>query len=125
MITQLNYLLAYKITSDKITLELFYKNAQPKEYMWFCHQNFVYTYPEWGKKWQNNQLSQFHRIETGCNCCCKIPHRNYASYGNLFLMKSNYARRDFVLFCKSCVNWRNTKEFNAVANPNLQLQLKL
>jgi hypothetical protein len=123
MITHLNYKLAYEITSNRTELDLFMKKGQMHEFIFFTHTNFFYSYPIWGKKWKNNKSSEFHKVETACKMCGHLPDRNYAGYGTLFLQKSYLDRRDFVLFCHSCKNWQNTKQFNTTENKKSQYQL--
>ncbi len=124
MVTHLTYAVAYKITSGRWDLEAFMKQAKPGEYLMFTHTNFFYSGPEWGKKWPDGKCSEFHGVQTACNCCRAVPDRNYAGYGTLYLMKSNLPRRDFVLFCHSCAKWRNTAPFD-LSNTKQPIQYKL
>jgi hypothetical protein len=129
----LTYDIAYRIMSLRMGFETFFKQAKHNEWYSFTHQNFFYSGPEFGKQWANGQHSQFHRIQTMCNCCGKLPERNYAGYGTLYAYKSHAAlpKQRIVLFCRSCRDWRDSKEFNALPiirttstpKPELQLQL--
>jgi hypothetical protein len=124
MITHLTLKLAEAICSgEKVSIETFYKKGKANEYFLFSHHNFYYSYPEWGSKWKDEQICQFHRINVGCSICGDKPDRNYAGVGNIWLIKSNRDRRDFVLFCNSCKNWRNTTEFKIEMPKQLQLLL--
>lgn len=124
MVTQLTLKIAEVICSgEKVSLEMFYNNGEYNEYFLFSHYNFYYSYPEWQKKWSNDQICQYHQINVACHCCSKIPNRNYAGVGNIWLMKSRMPNRDFTLFCNSCKNWRDTKQF--IPKQSIQYQLSL
>lgn len=123
--TRLTAKIAYEVTSDRYGLERFLKSANHNEYYPFCHTNFFYSFPEFGKKWPCGLECQYHKVETACNCCGKFPDRNYAGYGTLFAYKSREKFNRIVLFCNSCKQWRDSKNFNQVQNEQIPLQLKL
>jgi hypothetical protein len=124
MITQLTLKIAEAICSgEMVSLESFFKNGLSNQYFLFSHYNFYYSYPEWQKKWPNSQDCQYHRINVACHCCGKIPDRNYAGVGNIWLMKSKILNRDFTIFCNSCKNWRDTEQY--IPKHSIQYQLSL
>jgi hypothetical protein len=127
MISFLTLNLANEICSGQTqSLLSFYLNAKSNEFFLFSHFNFFYSYPEYGKQWKNEKICEFHRVNISCNCCKKIPDRNYAGVGNIWLMKSNKENRDFVCLCNSCKQWKNTTEFKPIQIQNIKLQqLKL
>ena len=67
--------------------EKFFQLASEKQYFVFTHYNFLYSYPEFGKKWANGEICQFHRVNTECHICKSVPDRNYAGIGTLYLVK--------------------------------------
>ena len=115
------------IPGQKFTFENFLKNADGKSWLCYTHYSFFYSYPEFGKKWLNHKDCQYHRVNTCCNCCRKKADRNYAGIGTFYAYKSKIRKNRIVLFCKSCRDWRDTKEFNytsaALPINNLQYQL--
>ena len=125
MITNLTLNLAMRISScEKWSLERFYKQGKLNEFFHFACYGYFYSYPEWGKKWADGKLSEFHRVELACNCCRKkFEKSNYAGVTTVYLMKSNQPRRDFVVFCHSCKQWRDTKPFVTAPKQPLQYQL--
>jgi len=124
MITHLTIRVAEAICSgEKVSLETFFRFGKANEFFMFAHHNFFYSYPEWEKKWKDEQICEFHQVNIACNCCGRIPERNYGGIGNIWLMKSNRERRDFVCFCNSCKNWRTTSQFKF--NQPIQMLLPL
>jgi hypothetical protein len=112
MIDFLTFNLANKIGSgEKFSLQEFFTNANNKHFFNFSHYNFFYSYPEWGKKWPNEKICQFHSVDIVCRCCRKKPNRNYAGVGSINLMKSILAKRDFILLCDNCVKMKDTQLF--------------
>ena len=124
MISHLTLKVAEAICSgEKVSLETFFKKGKANEFFMFAHHNFFYSFPEWGYKWKDEQICQFHQVNIACNCCGNIPERNNGGIGNIWLMKSNRERRDFVCFCNSCKTCRNTTEFKPTKPQQLQLAL--
>lgn len=68
------------------TIEKFVNEATCCEYMLLTHYNFFYSYPAWGKKWNNGKISQFHRVHTKCHHCDYMPERNHAGIGNIYML---------------------------------------
>lgn len=129
MLSQLSYNLALEIMSDVKTYFMdFAKRHEYNHYYMFTHYSFYYSYPEFGKKWNNtSDLCCFHKIETCCNECGYTPDRNYAGIGTLFI--TGYAPKvdgKFTLYCKDCVPGFNFSEDPRITNFNTktkQLQL--
>lgn len=98
MITSvLSYDVAYEMASgEKWSLERFFKGGDNNDYMIFSHYNFIYHYPEWGKKFKGVDYS-FHQIELQCNICKKKPDRNYAGVGIIYLLHNGASHPETII----------------------------
>ena len=84
------------------TFELidFFQKAEPGQIFSFCHYNFYYSFPEFGRQWKNGLSCEFHQIETCCSKCQEQPSRNFAGVGSLYLsMEEN---RKASILCDEC-----------------------
>ncbi|HOY42521.1 MAG TPA: hypothetical protein PLX60_11680 [Chitinophagales bacterium] len=91
-------------SSETASLDRFIEYALPYEKYNFCHYNFFYTYPEFGKKWKNNKNMEFHRLHIKCEKCGAIPDRNYAGVGDIYLIHNNVTngRARMRCLCRDC-----------------------
>ncbi|MDD4157315.1 MAG: DNA adenine methylase [Candidatus Cloacimonetes bacterium] len=103
--------IAHEISScETSSLDRFIENALPYEKYNFCHYNFFYTYPEFGKKWKNNKDMEFHRLHIKCEKCGAIPDRNYAGVGDIYLIHNNVTngRARMRCLCRYCAQQYQT-----------------
>ena len=95
-VSSLTLNIAWHIGSDRFLLNLFYKYAEPGQFIYFAHTSFFYSYPDFGKAWPDNQSCQFHQVNTCCHICGQPPERNYGGYGTLLLQRTSGQRMDLV-----------------------------
>ena len=81
-------------------LHKFFQEAKPGQIFDFCHHHFYYSYPEFGRHWENGLSCEFHQIETSCSKCQEQPSGNFAGIGSLYLcMEEN---RKASILCDKC-----------------------
>ena len=97
-VSSLTLNIACHIGSDRFLLNLFYKYAEPGQFIYFAHTPFYYSYPDFGKAWPGGKVSQFHQVVTSCHICGQVPERNFAGYGTLLLQCTTISQR-MVLIC--------------------------
>lgn len=73
-------------------LEDFFVNAKIGEYRMFTHQNFFYSFPLNGTKWQSGKDCQFHRVNVMCNICGNTPERTRTGIGTMYLVMGAHGR---------------------------------
>ena len=81
-------------------LQDFFNNATPGQIFDFCHYNFYYSFPEFGRQWKNGLSCEFHRVETCCSKCQAKPPRNFAGIGSLYLCMDG--NRKTLVLCREC-----------------------
>ena len=92
-VSNLTLNIAWRIGSDRVLLNDFYKDAEAHHYIDFIHQNFLYTYPAFGTTYPGGKYSQFHRVTTCCHICGYEPERNCGGYGGLYLQRTGPGKR--------------------------------
>ena len=92
-VSSLTLNIACHIGSDRFLLNLFYKYAEPGQFIYFAHTPFYYSYPDFGKAWPGGKVSQFHQVVTSCHICGQVPERNYGGYGTLLLQRTATGKR--------------------------------
>ena len=118
-ISSLTFNIAWQIGSDRFLLNLFYKYAEPGQFIYFAHTPFYYSCPDFGKAWPDGKVSQFHQVATCCHICGQVPKRNYGGYGTLLLQHTGTGKRmDLV-----CDQHKIGLQFNNVLFSKLQLAL--
>lgn len=76
----------------------FSKNANDNHFTQFTHSNFYYSYPEFGKKWtNNNDHCQFHRVNVKCHLCDHTPERNYAGIGTIYVLNNGICNDEILV----------------------------
>lgn len=99
VLTTLSMKLALELTTDRSQLKRFAENAGVNEYILFTHFNFFYSYPQWGKKWVNDQICQFHGVIIKCHLCDYTPERNHAGVGSIYILNNGVCNKE-TLICK-------------------------
>lgn len=79
-------------------LQKFIAEANCNHYTMFTHQNFFYSYPEFGKDWSNGKMCEFHRVNTKCHLCDWQPERNYAGYGTIYLLNNGVSKKTILIY---------------------------
>ena len=92
-VSSLTFNIAWQIGSDRLLLNLFYKHANPGQFIYFAHTPFYYSYPDFGKTWPDGNVCQFHQVATCCHNCGLVPERNYGGYGTLLLQHTGTGKR--------------------------------
>ena len=118
-VSNLTLNIAWQISSDRFQLDLFYKHAAPRQFIYFTHTPFLYSYPPFGKTWPGNKSCQFHRVETCCHICGQAPERNFAGYGTLILQRTGLVTRMNLV----CDDHISGTEFNSLLFSKKQLSL--
>lgn len=81
-----------------LIVERFANTATENEYMMFSHTNFFYSFPEWDTRWLTGKEQQFHKINTQCLLCEWMPERNYAGYGNIYMLNNGICNDKILVF---------------------------
>jgi hypothetical protein len=87
--------------------DTFLQKANHHHYIHFTHQNFFYSYPDFGKQWPNGKMCEFHRVHTQCHVCSWQPERNYGGYGTIFLLNNGISENTkgrMLLLCPNHVH---------------------
>jgi hypothetical protein len=105
-------------------IEKFSKEATDNEYTSFTHQNFFYSYPEFGKSWKNGKSCEFHRVQTKCHLCDFVPERNYAGIGSMYLL-NNGTCNDEILVNDGYEVVRGKKVYNQKYVPNSPIHTRM
>jgi len=101
-------------------IKKFHEQAKPDQYTIFTHQNFFYSYPEFGKHWPDNKPCEFHRVNVKCHFCDFTPDRNYAGYGSIYVLHNKVNQGNRMIFlCKDHV--KNYELFDPI-RPKKKLQ---
>lgn len=116
-ISKISKRLAKAINTSSFFKYHFFEKAKENEYIELCHYNFFYSFPEFGKKWNNGNDCEFHKVETKCSCCSKTPERNFAGIGTIYIVKRDF----FTLLCRSCLG--NSIEFERKRQKAIQMSL--
>ena len=117
-VSNLTFNIAWHIGSDKFLLDLFYKFAEPGQFIYFAHTPFYYSYPDFGKAWPDGKACQFHKVKTYCHICGQSPDRNYGGYGTLLLQRTTGNRMDLI-----CDEHEIASQFNPALFLKTQLSL--
>ena len=92
-VSSLTFNIAWQIATDRFLLDVFYKHANPRQFIYFTHTPFFYTYPDFGKTWSDKKYCEFHQVDTFCHICGEAPNRNFAGYGTLLLQCTGAGNR--------------------------------
>ena len=93
--------IAVKISSSpKFELLDFIEKGDCNDYFLFTHYPFFYSYPEFGKKWKNEQSCQFHKIDIKCNLCDYVPERNKIGVGDIYLLHNGISDAEILVIQK-------------------------
>lgn len=98
MLSTLTYKVAHEITSDRFGLDKFFEHGGCCEFIYFAHRNFFYSYPEFEKRWPDGKPCQYHSVNLKCHLCDCVPDRNYAGFGNMFLLHNGVSDTE-ILIC--------------------------
>jgi hypothetical protein len=118
-VSNLTLNIAWQLTSDRRLLNDFYQYAEGHQFIYFTHQPFFYSYPNYGRCWRDGKSCQFHQVNTSCHICGEVPDRNFAGYGTLILQRSGTKNRMHLV----CDDHISGYEFNPALFSQKQLSL--